>query len=57
MAVTSNYGKRLSFGMSDEVWEEVKRLSDERRVSIAEIVRQAVEAGLPTIRDRDPSVR
>lgn len=36
--------------MSEKMYEEVKRLADAQGVSNAEIIRQAVEAGLPALR-------
>lgn len=50
MAIRAKFNKRLVVNMTDGIAEEVKRLADEQGVSNAEIIRQAMEVGLPFVR-------
>lgn len=50
MAVTAKFKTKLQVNMTNDIAEEVKRLADEKGVSNAEILRQAIEAGLPAVR-------
>lgn len=50
MAVQAKYKQKLQVNMTEEIAEEVKRLADVQGVSNAEIIRQALEAGLPFVR-------
>jgi len=61
MAVTAKFTKRFGINISAKMSEEVERLADVQGVSYAEIIRQALEVGLPNVRGYDesesPSVR
>lgn len=50
MAIRAKFYKKMQVNMDNDTFEEVKRLSDEQGVSYAEIIRQALEAGLPNVR-------
>jgi predicted DNA-binding protein len=49
------YIKALTIALPRELYSTIKRLSDDRFISMAEVVRQIVEKGLPDFISREGS--
>ena len=47
---TQKFQKALTFALPQEHFEQIKQITDDRQISIAEWVRDAVEAALKNIK-------
>jgi hypothetical protein len=50
---TAQYTKSLTVSLRPEVFDQIKRITDEEKISIGEWVRDAVDAALPTIQQKE----
>jgi hypothetical protein len=51
---TQQYPKALTFALPQDHFEQIKQITDEKRISIAEWVRGAVETALEQQREEEP---
>lgn len=54
MAIKAKYTQPIQVVIEPEVRAELKELSDVREVSMAKIIRDCIDAGLPIVRSGDP---
>jgi hypothetical protein len=51
---TQKFQKALTFALPQEHFDQIKKITDDRQISIAEWVRDAVEAALEEHKKQDP---
>jgi len=49
---TAQYTKSLTVSLRPEIFEKIKQITDEKKISIGEWVRDAIEAALSTIQQK-----
>ena len=49
---TAQYTKSLTVSLRPEIFEKIKQITDERKISIGEWVRDAIEIALSTIQQK-----
>jgi hypothetical protein len=50
---TAQYTKSLTVSLRPEVFDQIKQITDEKRTSIGEWVRDAIETALSTIQQKE----
>ena len=53
---TSHFTKALTIALPPEHYEQIKQITDERQVSMAEWVRDAVDAALKTNKQKEDAM-
>ena len=54
---TAQYTKSLTVSLRREVYDKIKRITDEKHISIGEWVRDAIDAALSTIQPKEEIMR
>jgi predicted HicB family RNase H-like nuclease len=54
---TAQYTKSLTVSLRPEVYDQIKRITDEKHISIGEWVRDAIETALSTIQQKEETMR
>jgi hypothetical protein len=55
--ITKQYTKALTFALPMEHFEQIKQITDEKQISIAEWVRDAVAAALNNIKREEETMK
>ena len=50
---TAQYTKSLTVSLRQEIFEKIKQITDERKISIGEWVRDAIETALSAIQQKE----
>ena len=50
---TAQYTKSLTVSLRPEIFEKIKRITDEKQISLGEWVRDAIETALSTIQPKE----
>ena len=53
---TAQYTKSLTVSLRPEVFDQIKRITDEKKISLGEWVRDAVDAALSTIQQKEETM-
>jgi len=54
---TAQYTKSLTVSLRPEVYDRIKRITDEKHISIGEWVREAIEIALSTIKQKEATMK
>ena len=54
---TAQYTKSLTVSLRPEVYDRIKRITDEKHISIGEWVREAIETALSTIKQKEATMK
>jgi hypothetical protein len=54
---TAQYTKSLTVSLRPEVYDRIKRITDEKHISIGEWVRDAIETALSTIQQKEATMK
>ena len=54
---TAQYTKSLTVSLQQEVYDQIKQITDEKHISIGEWVRDAIETALSTIQQKGETMR
>ena len=47
------FSNSLSVALSPEHWDQIKRITDDQQISMSQFVREAVDAALKTIQQKE----
>ena len=53
---TAQYIKALTVALRPEVFDQVKRITDDRQISMADFVREAIDAALKQIQPKEDKI-
>jgi len=53
---TAKYIKALTVALRPEVFDQVKEITDDRKISMADFVREAIEAALKQIQTKEDTM-
>jgi hypothetical protein len=54
---TAQYTKSLTVSLRPEVFDQIKQITDDRKISIGEWVRDAIETALSTIPQKEATMK
>ena len=54
---TAQYTKSLTVSLRPEVFDQIRRITDEKKISIGEWVRDVIETALSTIQPKEETMK